>query len=58
MGAAPLRLRMIEVPEDVNEPCRWLCDRELGMGDLQGTPVNLTLNALERDTLRLIAFKS
>jgi hypothetical protein len=58
MGAAPLRLRMIEVPDDITEPCRWLCDRELGMGDLQGTPVNLTLNALDRDSLRLIAFKA
>jgi hypothetical protein len=58
MGAAPLRLRMIEVPDDIGEPCRWLCDREIGMGDLQGTPINLTLSALERDTLRLIAFKA
>lgn len=56
-GTPPLRVRMIEVPGGAEEPCRWLCDRELTMDTMQGQPVKQTLNAVEDNMLRMIAFE-
>lgn len=56
-GTPPLRVRMVEVPGSPNEPCKWLCDLELTMENMHGQPVNVTLNAVEDNMLRMIAFE-
>lgn len=56
-GTPPLRVRMIEVPGDPSEPCRWLGDKELTMETMMGQPVQTTLNAVENNKLRMIAMQ-
>ncbi len=55
-GAPPLHLRMIDVPNAPQAPCRWLSDQELTMQTMQGQPVSTTLAAIEQSRLRMLAY--
>jgi hypothetical protein len=57
MGTPPLRVRLIEVPGDASEPCKWRGDHEVTMNTMQGQPVQLTLNAIEDDTIRWLVLR-
>lgn len=57
-GSPPLLVRFINVPGDLSErDCRWLCDRELTMMTMQGHPVQLTLRAVEDNSVRMLAYE-
>ena len=56
-GTPPLRVRIVEVPDQPDQPCRWLCDKELTMDTMQGQPIQLTLGAIEDDSVRWIVYR-
>ena len=55
-GAPPLRVRLVHVGQDASAPCTWMQDELLTMETMHGQPVQLTLNAIEDDMLRMIGY--
>ncbi|MFB6263187.1 MAG: hypothetical protein ABEL76_06105, partial [Bradymonadaceae bacterium] len=52
--AAPAKIRLVEVPDDPEQPCRWLGDRELTLRNFVDRSTGDLLASIEDDTLGLV----